>query len=230
MGRFFFDFESAQVKTKPDAVSLPEQAFDAKGDIKPEFYEVSTIVAYPEGHSVWSKIELPEGSADWKVSDLKAWLSDEHKLSLTAWNLPCGEVTDSDGEKRAVSARVYPAPVAVDLRKLPSLELSKPQAMMALQKQRVGGLMMKYLSEWSRYKQLGSLPDNIPEPERSTAEMTLREILEVKGKMQLGHKRRVILDGLSCSVTRASPSAMDTDAPNEEEFDVEKLAPVLLKL
>ena len=29
---------------------------------------------------------------------------------------------------------------------------------------------------------------------------------------------------------RASPSAMDTDAPNEEEFDVEKLAPVLLKL
>merc|ERR1711939_695839 len=72
--------------------------------------------------------------ANWKVSDLKAWLSDEHKLSLTAWNLPCGEVTDSDGEKRAVSARVYPAPVAVDLRKLPSLELSKPQAMMALQK------------------------------------------------------------------------------------------------
>ena len=102
--------------------------------------------------------------------------------------------------------------------------------MMALQKQGVGGLMMKYLSEWSRYKQLGSLPDNIPEPERSTAEMTLREILEVKGKMQLGHKRRVILDGLSCSVTRASPSAMDTDAPNEEEFDVEKLAPVLLRL
>jgi hypothetical protein len=48
--------------------------------------------------------------------------------------------------------------------------------------------------------------------------------------MQLGHKRRVILDGLSCSVTRASPSAMDTDAPNEEEFDVEKLAPVLLRL
>jgi len=223
-------FKTKDVKTKPDAVSLPEQAFDAKGDIKPEFYEVTTIVAYPEGHSVWSKIELPEGAADWKVADLKAWLSDEHKLSLTAWNLPCGEVTDSDGEKRAVSARVYPAPVAVDLRKLPSLELSKPQAMMALQKQRVGGLMMKYLSEWSRYKQLGSLPDNIPEPERSTAEMTLREILEVKGKMQLGHKRRVILDGLSCSVTRASPSAMDTDEPTEEEFDVEKLAPVLLKL
>ena len=211
-------------------MSLPEQAFDAKGDIKPEFYEVTTVVAYPEGHSVWSKLELPEGSADWKVSDLKAWLSDEHKLSLTAWNLPCGEVTDSDGEKRAVSARVYPAPVAVDLRKLPSLELSKPQAMMALQKQRVGGLMMKYLSEWSRYKQLGSLPADLPEPERSTAEMTLREILEVKGKMPLGHKRRVILDGLSCSVTRASPSAMDTDEPTEEEFDVEKLAPVLLKL
>merc|ERR1719258_446809 len=83
---------------------------------------------------------------------------------------------------------------------------------------------------WSRYKQLGSLPADLPEPERSTAEMTLREILEVKGKMQLGHKRRVILDGLSCSVTRASPSAMDTDAPNEEEFDVEKLAPVLLRL
>merc|ERR1711939_646909 len=76
-------FKTTDVKTKPDAVSLPEQA----------------------------------------------WLSDEHKLSLTAWNLPCGEVTDSDGEKRAVSARVYPAPVAVDLRKLPSLELSKPQAM-----------------------------------------------------------------------------------------------------
>ena len=37
------------MKTKPDAVSLPEQAFDAKGDIKPEFYEVTTVVAYPEG-------------------------------------------------------------------------------------------------------------------------------------------------------------------------------------
>merc|ERR1712072_1366731 len=134
-------FKTKDVKTKPDAVSLPEQAFDAKGDIKPGFYEVTTVVAYPEGHSVWSKLELPDGSADWKVADLKAWLGDEHKLTLTAWNLPCGEVTDSDGEKRAVSARVYPAPVAVDLRKLPSLELSKPQAMMALQKQRVGGLI-----------------------------------------------------------------------------------------
>ena len=166
-------FKTKDVKTKPDAVTLPEQAFDEKGDIKARVLRSeSTIVAYPEGHSVWSKIELPAGSADWKVSELKAWLADEHKLTLTAWNLPCGEVDGSDGEKRAVSCRVYPAPVAVDLRKLPSLELSKPQAMMALQKQRVGGLMMKYLSEWSRYKQLGSLPDNIPEPERSTAEMT----------------------------------------------------------
>ena len=93
------------MKTKPDAVSLPEQAFDEKGDIKPEFYGYD-VVAYPEGHSVWSKLELPEGAADWKVADLEGLLSDEHKLTLTAWNLPCGEVTDSDGESCCVGARV----------------------------------------------------------------------------------------------------------------------------
>jgi hypothetical protein len=31
-------------------------------------------------------------------------------------------------------------------------------------------------------------------------------------------------------VSRASPSAMDTEEGAEEDFDVEKLAPVLLKL
>ena len=223
-------FKTKEVKTKPEASSLPEAAFDDKGDIKPEFWDVATVVAYPEGHSVWSKIELPDGADKWLVQEFKQWLLEAHALTLTAWNLPCGEVTDADGEKRAVSARVYPAPVAVDLRKLPPLDISKPQAMMALQKAGVGGLMMKYLSEWSKYKVLGGLPSDLPAPEASSATLTLRQILEVKGKMALGHRSRVLLDGLSCSVSRASPSAMDTEEGAEEDFDVEKLAPVLLKL
>ena len=91
---------------KPDASGLPPDAFDDKGDIKKAFYEVSTSVAYPEGHSVWSKLEPPADAETWTVDVLKDWLLKTHGLKLTAWNLPCGETTDDDGAKRSIAARV----------------------------------------------------------------------------------------------------------------------------
>ena len=74
---------------------------------------------------------------------------------------------------------------------------------------------------------LGAVPT--VEPERSTAEMTLLEILTVKGKIDLSTRKRFILDGLSCSTAVPSnPEAMD-DA-EEDQVDVEKLAPVVLAI
>ena len=101
---------------------------------------------YPEGHSVWSKLECPDAAERWRLADLKAWLLEAHGLKLTAWNLPCGETTDPEtGEKKPVATRVYPVPEVVDLRKLPSLELSKPKAMMALTQAGIRGApMMKF--------------------------------------------------------------------------------------
>mmetsp|Transcript_12120 Transcript_12120/g.36413 ORF Transcript_12120/g.36413 Transcript_12120/m.36413 type:complete len:1221 (+) Transcript_12120:148-3810(+) len=225
-------FSTKEVKTKPDASSLPPDAFDQRGEVKAEFWDVATQVAYPEKHSVWTKLEAPDGAEHWKLDALRTWLKDAHGLTLTAWNLPCGEVEDPEtGEKKPVSARVYPVPEVVDLSKLPPLDLTKPKAMMALTRAGIrGGATMKYLNEWSKYKQLGALPTDLPPPEPSAADMTLREILQAKGKMALGHRTRVLLDGLSCSVSRPAPNAMDTDQTYDEDFDVEKLAPVLLKL
>jgi len=199
---------------------------------------------------VWSKLECPDAAERWRLSDLKAWLQEAHGLKLTAWNLPCGETTDPEtGEKKPVATRVYPVPEVVDLRKLPSLELSKPKAMMALTQAGIRGAPMmkrlparkrpssspcepsrRYLNEWSKYKQLGGLPADLPEPGPDLAAMPLRDILEARGNMALGHRSRVLLDGLSCSVARPAAAS---DAMGDEDFedcDVEKLAPVLLKI
>ena len=85
-------------------------------------------------------------------------------------------------------------------------------------------------------KALGGLPAVLPAPEPSAKDLTLRAILEAKGNMNLASRKRVLLDGLSCSITRPAKvdaNAMDTDAGGmdlDEDCDVEKLAPVLLKL
>ena len=230
-------FKTKETSVKPDASGLPPDAFDDKGDIKKAFYEVSTSVAYPEGHSVWSKLEPPADAETWTVDVLKDWLLKTHGLKLTAWNLPCGETTDDDGAKRSIAARVFPFVEPVDLAKLPALDLPKGKAMMELTKAGIRGAMtMKYLNEWSKYKALGGLPAVLPAPEPSAKDLTLRAILEAKGNMNLASRKRVLLDGLSCSITRPAKvdaNAMDTDAGGmdlDEDCDVEKLAPVLLKL
>ena len=71
-------FKTKEVRVKPDALSLPPEAFDAAGEVKPEFWEVSTAVAYPEGHSVWSKLECPDAAERWRLADLKRWLQEAH--------------------------------------------------------------------------------------------------------------------------------------------------------
>ncbi|KAH8097928.1 ubiquitin activating enzyme [Aureococcus anophagefferens] len=217
-------FKTKETSVKPDASGLPPDAFDDKGDIKKAFYEVSTSVAYPEGHSVWSKLEPPADAETWTVDVLKDWLLKTHGLKLTAWNLPCGETTDDDGGKRSIAARVFPFVEPVDLAKLPALDLPKGKAMMELTKAGIRGAMtMKYLNEWSKYKALGFA--------RGAARAGA-----AKGNMNLASRKRVLLDGLSCSITRPAKvdaNAMDTDAGGmdlDEDCDVEKLAPVLLKL
>ncbi|KAJ8604786.1 hypothetical protein CTAYLR_001047 [Chrysophaeum taylorii] len=220
--------ETRVVQTKPDPSTLDEDAFDANGDIKPEFYIKRPSVAYPNPHSVWTKLLAPPDAANWKIDQLSSWLRATHDLRLTAWNLHAGYVVEDD-VKRPVSVRVYPPVQTLDLSKLPPLDLSKPKAMVALQKSGIAGaLAMKYLAAWDKYKTQGGLPADLPPPERSTADMTIKEILELKGNLDLSGRRRVLLDGLSCSVV--APKQLDEDAMDVDEIDVEKLAPVLINL
>ena len=231
-------FKTKETSVKPDATLLPPDAFDAQGEIKKAFYDVATSVAYPEGHSVWTKLEPPPEAEQWTVDVLRDWLLKSHGLKLTAWNLASGETTDGDGNKRSVATRVFPFVEPVDLRKLPPLDLPKGKAMMELTKAGVRGAdTMKYLNEWSKYKALGKLPDVLPDPGPSPKTMTLREILVAKGNMDLESRKRVLLDGLSCSISRPAkpePNAMDVEHAGtmdlDEDCDVEKLAPVLLKI
>ena len=88
----------------------------------------------------------------------------------------------------------------------------------------------RYLNEWSKYKQLGGLPADLPEPGPDLAAMSLRDILEAKGNMALGHRSRVLLDGLSCSVSRPAAASDTMGDEDFEDCDVEKLAPVLVKV
>lgn len=220
-------YKTHTIETKPDPTTLPEEAFGPDGQIKRECYLKRPSVAYPDPHSVWTKLQAPPGADTWSLQDLKAWLQESHGLRLTAWNLHAGFVVEDDAQ-RPVSVRVYPPVETIDLSKLPALDLTKPKAMVALQRAGVkGSVMMKYLTEWDKYRKLGALPDDIPTPERSTADMTLREILEIKGNVDLAGRRRVLLDGLNCSV---KPNSSGDDDMDVDEVDVEKLAPILLLL
>lgn len=154
--------KSKVVETKPDPSELPPDAFDDDGNIKPGFTIKRPAIAYPDPHTVWTKLEAPPDAASWSLDQLVAWLRDTHHLTLTAWNLHSGYVLEDD-VKRPVSTRVYPPVQALDFTKLPPLDLTKPKAMMHLQRQGVkGGLMMKYLTEWSKFKASGALPVDLP--------------------------------------------------------------------
>ena len=115
---------------------------------------------------------------------------------------PCAKVA----KYYAKSFNAAHADKPVDLAKLPALDLPKGKAMMELTKAGIRGAMtMKYLNEWSKYKASGGLPAVLPAPEPSAKDLTLRAILEAKGNMDLASRKRVLLDGLSCSITRPCP-------------------------
>lgn len=155
-------YKTHSVDIKPDPSTLPEDAFDSNGQIKKECWTKRTLVAYPDPHSVWTKLEAPPGAISWKLDDLTAWLRDSHGLRLTAWNLHAGFVAEDD-HKRPVSVRVFPPVEALDVSKLPALDMTKPKAMIALQRQGIkGSLLMKYLAEWDKYKRVGGLPADLP--------------------------------------------------------------------
>ncbi|KAJ1455118.1 hypothetical protein M885DRAFT_497769 [Pelagophyceae sp. CCMP2097] len=217
-------FKTRTELVKPDASLLGAEAFGRDGKILDAFLERRTSVAYPDPHTVWTKLRAPPEAAGWTTRDLKMWLLESHGLKLTAWNL---DVFDSSAEKRT-STRVYPVPAAVDFASLPALNLTKPQAMAALMRGGLrGAAMMRHLAEWEKCKKCGALPAATP-GNKALEDMTIREILEIKGKLDVASRRFVILDGLSCSTASANQlgDAMDLD----EDCDVEKLAPVVITL
>ena len=125
--------------------------------------------------------------------------------------------------------KVYPPSDPLDLSKLPALDLSKPKAMMALQQAGLtGALMVKYLAEWDKCKRLGGVPTDRPPPEPSTRDMSLQQILEEKGGMDLARRSVVYIEGVSGTVEK---TVVGADG-EEETIDVhiEHLASMVIKL
>ena len=55
-------------------------------------------------------------------------------------------------------------------------------------------LQVKYLAEWDKYKKLGGVPTDLPPPEPSTRDMSLRQILTEKGGLDLAARTIVYVE------------------------------------
>lgn len=163
----------------PDA-ELPADAFDEKGVLKDEYIVKTVQLAYPEGHSVWSKIEVP-GSLT--MRDFAAFLENQHKLRLVRWDFVLGTLSgESDGKKfvQSVTTQIFPPAEVLEYGIIPSLTLSKADAMKAIRQSPKGlASLQKYLNLWEKFKAEGHVP---PQPDAShaiTADTTLRQTLEI---------------------------------------------------
>lgn len=159
---------------------LPSEAYDDKGKVKDEFLEKTVKISYPDKHTVWDKLNVP-GSLTLK--GFADWLSSEHGLKMTDWAFAIGtNIIEEEGKKKetAVSTQIYPPKVQLDYSVFPALDMSIPQATMAIQRNTAipPALKMQYVAKWKEFKALGSIPEQPPrDPNEITADSTLKEIL-----------------------------------------------------
>merc|ERR1712194_436463 len=177
--------KSGETVIKPQADTLPSNAFDGAGKIKDEYIVREQYAAYPDPHSVWDKIEVTPG-ADISLREFKDWFAEKHNLELLNWDFILGErviVDNGETKKVPLSATVFPPPKVVNPSFLPSLELKMGEANGEIQKNSniSGGEKQNYLMAWNTAKQKGELPKVNPEDlaNRITLDTSLRKVLEI---------------------------------------------------
>jgi len=203
--------KSGETVIKPQADTLPANAFDGAGKIKDEFIVREPYAAYPDPHTVWDKIEVTPG-ADISLREFKDFFEEKHKLALLNWDFVLGErvITDNGETKKIpVSATVFPPPKVVDPAFLPALDLKMGEANMAIQKNTsiAGGEKQTYLMAWNTAKQRGELPKVSAEDlkNRITLDTSLRKILDIlaaRAEVQL--KQGKIDSKVGARITKAS--------------------------
>ena len=175
-------FKTYEESVAFDETELPEEgAYDEKGILKPEFYRKESKLAYPENHSVWDKVDV---SGAWTLKEFASALQTEHKLEITQWDFICGRKKDLDEEKKEVikdvTTRVFPPEPILDYGLIPSLDLSKAQATMALMKVPAAKPVQKYIALWEKCKESGMIPPQpAPRADEITENSTVRQILEL---------------------------------------------------
>jgi len=171
------------IKEKPhNFAELGADAFDERGDLKPQFMVDRVVRVFPEKHTIWDKYEC---SGSLTLTEFADWLMTEHKLRLTEWGFIIGYRTEKkpDGtlETFSMSCPVFPPAVLIDYSLLPGIELSLPQAMAALKQNAAAHPIQKYINAWRECKASGSMPLVNPKANDVhviTASTTLREILQ----------------------------------------------------
>jgi ubiquitin-activating enzyme E1 len=165
---------------KPDPEEEPD-AYDEKGNCKPERLIKTPFKAYPNPHNKWDKLRVP--SASMTLQGLVDFFRSTHHLKLTAWS-----ITTASNEARSL----YPPPVQINPALLPSKELTRNQATMEIMRNPAipPALKQKYVSAWASSEPIAAAG---PDP----MQQTLRELIETKGGQTLAHRRVFLLEGLN---------------------------------
>jgi len=174
---------------QPEWQNLPSEAFDAKGEVKDEYITREVMRAYPEGHTEWDKIVVP---GDLTIKQFVDWLATEHSLTMTSWDFVLGTIKERDPSGydadwctsnkyiwSKTTACVYPQAANLDYSLLPSLALTKAQALGQLPN---GPHKMQYLRLWNELKASGalSIPSTLPPAADAVLESTtLRQMLQI---------------------------------------------------
>lgn len=155
-----------------------------------EFEGEEAIKAYPDPHSKWDRIVVPASVTT--VEEMVKFLEEQHSLKVDRWSIetPSG---------RGVT--LYPVST-MDLSLLPAFDMSKGQAMMALQKDKrvPRSEMMKFLSKWEELKNSGGAAAAGAAAGGAAPggkDATLATLLETKGELKLAGRKMLLLNGIS---------------------------------
>jgi ubiquitin-activating enzyme E1 len=197
-------FVTTTVLEMPDpSEKLPDEAYDEKGKLKDEYITKVVKKAYPENHSVWDKLVI---DGNMSLKEFSIFLASEHNLKLGNWDFIYGHRTVADENSKdkmvqGATCRLWPPKLAMDYSLVPSLDLTLPQATMAIMKTAAAKPTQQYVLLWREAKAAGVMPPQPPLDEDAIADtMSLVEILTKMSKVAEDNERRKTID------TRAIPS------------------------
>lgn len=235
-----FKTYTEEVIPSPDDDSVPEDAFDETGKVKPEYILKRVRRAYPENHSTWDKIKGVR--SDMTLKTFAEWMQSTHNLKMTSWNFVLGSkkmVADGETKQQHISAPIYPPTPILDYSLLPALDLSMPQATASIMRNPAAKPTQQYIALWKKCKADGKIPSpeeiqqNLP---LITENSTLYEVLQhmhvladkaeqekridVKAISSLENRKMWVIPGSETPVCRDLETGDDIDFMAAIQIDI----------
>eukprot|EP00048_Salpingoeca_helianthica_P014002 m.213019 g.213019 ORF g.213019 m.213019 type:complete len:1298 (-) comp15572_c0_seq2:162-4055(-) len=171
------------------------------------FKETKSIVAYPNPHTLWDQLPVPATVTT--LRGLVEFFASTHGLTVDNWSV---QVKTDKGEKPR-STTLYTFKKPLDPALLPAYEAGAAQAAREIMGNKAVREKQRYIQAYKDLHAKGAEAFArflATPPSAFTAEddHTLRSLIEERAGLDLSHRKRILLDGLS--LTNSEGKIVDT--------------------